>query len=68
MRGWTLSSYLEFPVCIMTVDEVRKAKVPKKEYKEMTLEEYYQIEDSVCQLTRLRSYQLSDIFGKYKLF
>ena len=52
----------------MTVEEVRNAKVKKVKRKTMTLEDYYTIEDSVCQLTRLRAYQLADIFGKYKLF
>ena len=39
--------------------------IPKDKH---SLEDYYSIGDTCCQLTRLRSYQLSDILGKYKLF
>ena len=57
-----------FPISTLTVKEVREAKVKKVVVKVMTLEDYYNIEDTVCQLTRLRSYQLADVLGKYKLF
>ncbi len=53
---------------MMSIHEVRNAKVKKTKYKPMSLEDYYNIQDSTCQLTRLRAYQLADIFGKYKLF
>lgn len=39
--------------------------VPEDQY---SLQDYYSIGDTCCQLTRLRAYQLSDILGKYKLF
>ena len=68
MRWWSMPSEISFPVSTMTVDEVKNAKVKKIEVEEMTLEDYYNIVDVVCQLTRLRSFQLADIFGKYKLF
>jgi len=68
MCWWSMSCQITFPISTMTVKEVRNAKVRKVKHKIMTLEDYYNIEDSICQLTRLRAYQLADIFGKYKLF
>ncbi len=68
MCRWGLSSNLTFPISTLTVKEVREAKVRKIVVKPMTLEDYYNIADTVCQLTRLRSYQLADVLGKYKLF
>ena len=59
----------DFPVCNMTPEEVRNAPVVKRERVVITtLEEYYEIQDVVSSLERLRAYQLWDIFGKYKLF
>ena len=63
-----MPSYITFPISTLTVKEVREAKVRKIVVKPMTLEDYYNIADTVCQLTRLRSYQLADVLGKYKLF
>ena len=59
----------DFPVCSMTPEEVRNAPIVKRERVVITtLEEYYEIQDVVSSLERLRAYQLWDIFGKYKLF
>ncbi len=62
------SSNLEFPICNMTLKDVLEAPVRVFIFKELTLEDYYKIEDSCNSLERLRNYQLSDILGKYKLF
>ncbi len=63
-----LSSDLKFPISTLTVEEVRNSKVNIKEYVELTLEEYYKIEDSVNSLERLRQYQMRDFLGRYKIF
>ena len=59
----------KFPMCNMTPEEVRKAKrvIPKR-VEMTTLKEYYEIQDVVSSLERLRAYQLWDILGKYKIF
>ena len=59
----------EFPICAMTPEEVKNAPVVIVERTVVTsLDEYYEINDVVSSLERLRAYQLWDIFGKYKLF
>lgn len=40
----------------------------KEETKEYSLEDYYEIGDTDCRLTRLRAFQLADILGKWKIF
>ena len=53
----------------MTPEEVRNAPIVSRERVVVTsLKEYYEIQDVVSSLERLRAYQLWDILGKYKLF
>jgi hypothetical protein len=40
----------------------------RKHVKETTLGEYYAIIDCTCSLARVRTYQLTDVLGKYKVF
>jgi len=57
-----------FPICTLTQEQVKNNKLVFAPYKEMTLEDYYNIEDSVNSLERLRQYQWRDFLGRYKIF
>jgi len=52
----------------MTAEEVQSSPVVTKEYAELTMEDYYNIGDSVSSLERLRQYQWRDFLGRYKIF
>lgn len=62
------TSNFDFPICTMSPDEVRNSPVVTREYAELTMEDYYKIEDSVSSLERLRQYQWRDFLGRYKIF
>ena len=62
------SREVTFPVCTMTPEEVKNSKVRIIKYSEMTMEDYYSINDSVNSLERLRQYQWRDFLGRYKIF
>lgn len=60
-----------FPVCTLTPEEVLEIinSTPiSPVYKELTMEEYYLIEDVTNSLERLRQYQWRDFLGRYKIF
>ena len=47
---------------------IMRALKEKSLDKQYTLEDYYETGDSISFLEQLRSYQLTKILGKYKLF
>ena len=66
-----LNPKYSFPICTLTPVEVIRIinSIPKTPvYKELTLEDYYAIEDSTNSLERLRQYQWRDFLGRYKIF
>ena len=63
-----VKSNFKFPICKMTAEEVQSSPVVTKEYAELTMEDYYNIGDSVSSLERLRQYQWRDFLGRYKIF
>ena len=62
------SKWERFPVCNLTLEQVQNSQRKFIVSKEMTLEDYYQIEDSTDSLSRLREYQMRDFLGRYKIF
>jgi len=58
----------KFPICVLTSSEIKNIQPRTIKNNTFTIMDYYNIEDCVNSLERLRNYQLSDILGKYKLF
>jgi len=63
-----VKSNFKFPICTLTVDEVKNYKPRLVIKRQITMEEYYTIEDAINSLERLRQYQWQDFLGRYKIF